>query len=67
MKVLLYSYFFYPAVGGIESISATLADGIIKHGHLCKVITESESLDPDNFPYPIYRKPGLKETRSLIK
>jgi len=66
MKVLLYSYLFFPSVGGIESISATLADGLINEGHFCRIITESVYDKPDNFKYPIYRKPGSSIKRSLI-
>jgi glycosyltransferase involved in cell wall biosynthesis len=45
MKVLLYSHAFHPSVGGVESVSMTLAEGFIANGIECKVVTQT--LDDD--------------------
>jgi glycosyltransferase involved in cell wall biosynthesis len=67
LKILLYSYLFYPSVGGIESESRSLAEGLIAQGHDCRVITESPSDKPDDFEYSIYRNPDFKTKRTLVK
>lgn len=67
LKILLYSYLFYPSVGGIESESQSLAEGLLEQGHECKVITESPSDKPDNFEYEIYRNPNRKTKVTLVK
>jgi len=67
LKVVLYSYLFYPSVGGIESISASLAEGLIQQGHVVQVITESTSDAKDNFKYTIHRKPDFSTKKELVK
>jgi glycosyltransferase involved in cell wall biosynthesis len=67
LKVLLYSYYFYPSIGGIESISASLAEGLVQMGHECKVVTESGNDGVDNFEYEIYRQPNRQNKIALVK
>ncbi|OCX54549.1 hypothetical protein BEL04_09950 [Mucilaginibacter sp. PPCGB 2223] len=67
LKILLYSYLFYPSVGGIESESRSLAEGLIKQGHECKVVTESQAAEPDNFECSIHRNPDRKTQKELVK
>jgi glycogen synthase len=67
LKILLYSYLFYPSVGGIESISLSLAEGFVQQGHQCNVVTESESDQIDAFECSVFRKPNLKTKVKLIK
>lgn len=68
MKVLLYSSVFWPSIGGVETIAATLADNIVALGHECVVVTETplngreESRD-----YEVIRKPGYKKRLSLAR
>ncbi|MBD2230095.1 glycosyltransferase family 4 protein [Phormidium tenue] len=67
MKILLYSYVFYPSIGGVETITATLAENIQRLGHHCIVVTEAmlyghQELEVD---YEIYRKPTLRKRLSL--
>ncbi|TPG20620.1 glycosyltransferase family 4 protein [Variovorax guangxiensis] len=45
MKVLLYSHAFHPSVGGVESVSMSLAEGFIANGIECKVVTHSRDDD----------------------
>ena len=51
MKVLIYSHAFYPSVGGVETVSMTLAEGFIANGIECKVVTHS--LDDDEPSPPL--------------
>ena len=59
MKILLYSSVFWPSLGGIETITATLAENIVKLGHECIVVTETPSNISDKRSYQVVRKPSL--------
>jgi len=67
LNILLYSYLFYPSVGGIESESRSLAEGLSEQGHWCKVVTASPSAEADDFEYEIYRNPDRKKQKDLVK
>jgi len=67
MNVLLYSYCFLPSIGGIEVVSATLAEQLTKAGVNIYIVTETPSDEKDNFSYPVYRKPNWKERIRLVK
>ncbi|WP_448562189.1 glycosyltransferase family 4 protein [Trichothermofontia sp.] len=65
MKVLVYSPFFYPSVGGLENIMLTLALEFAKLGHQVKVVCYTPSQDSTlsqdriTFPFEIVRFPTL--------
>jgi glycosyltransferase involved in cell wall biosynthesis len=68
MKVLLYSRSFFPAVGGIESVSLSLAERITEAGHSCLVVTET----PDGGvagrpPFAVVRAPTARKRLALVK
>ncbi len=66
LKVLLFSHYFYPSLGGIETVSLTLAQGFLKNNIACKVITTT----PDNvaqFDFDVIRNPSLKQKIELVK
>ncbi|WP_291276165.1 glycosyltransferase family 4 protein [Flavobacterium sp.] len=67
MNVLIYSHLFLPSVGGIEIVSATLAENLIKHGIRCTVVTNTPSELPDNFIYSVIRRPSLLEKITLVR
>jgi glycosyltransferase involved in cell wall biosynthesis len=54
-------------VGGIETVSATMAELFNKLGYDCDVLTPVENPEPDNFNYVVHRKPGLLKTIKLIR
>jgi glycogen synthase len=58
MKILLSSYAFYPSVGGIEAVSAILADEFTAHGHELKLLTHTQEQGDRTFPYEIIRRPS---------
>lgn len=69
MKILLYSSVFYPSIGGVETITATLADNIQRLGHDCVVVTEAildgqQELEAE---YEIHRKPTLRKRLTLAR
>jgi glycogen(starch) synthase len=59
MKILLASYAFYPSVGGIETVSAILAEEFIANGHEVKILTSTRETRDKTFPYEILRRPGV--------
>lgn len=67
MKVLLFTKAFYPMVGGIETVSATMAELFNKLGHECEVLTTIENPEPDSFSYKVHRNPGILKTIKLIR
>lgn len=67
LKVLLYSHYFYPALGGLETVSLTLAEGFTGKGIDCKVVTISKSNGSREFPFQVIRNPGNKEQIQLVK
>ena len=53
MKILLYSSVFWPSLGGVETITATLAENIVRLGQECIVVTETPSEQEDNRSYSL--------------
>jgi glycosyltransferase involved in cell wall biosynthesis len=64
LKVLFTSHRFYPDLGGIESISATLAHTFSSRGHSVRLVTRSAGdahLDRLQYPFKILRNPSCRE------
>jgi len=59
LKILLLSHSFYPAIGGIESISEMLAEEFIAAGHEVRLITRTKFDQQEIFSYQIIRDPGF--------
>src|SRR5712691_12657167 len=66
MKILLSSYAFRPSVGGIETVSAILADEFVAAGHEVELITETPGEDRKE-SYHVTRRPSLKKLVDLIR
>jgi glycosyltransferase involved in cell wall biosynthesis len=66
MKILLYSKAFHPMVGGVETVSATLAEMFTKLGHECDVLTPVENPQPDTFSYTVHRNPKFSKIIKLV-
>ncbi|MDO9314995.1 MAG: glycosyltransferase family 4 protein [Burkholderiaceae bacterium] len=58
MKIALTSHAFYPAVGGIETMSLLLAYEFIRRGHQVTVVTHTMNPDQDDFPFKVIRAPS---------
>lgn len=67
MNILLVSYVFSPAVGGIETMSETLAEEFTRQGHVVKVVTQTPSLAPDGFAYEVVRQPSRAHLLRLAR
>lgn len=69
MKILLYSSVFYPSTGGVETITATLAENITYLGHECIVVTETplQGKGELNWNYQVIRKPKWQTRLALTK
>lgn len=67
MKILLYSYVFQPSIGGIEIVSATLAECLTQLGHSVTVVTETTSAIQDTSIYTIIRKPNVQQRIALVR
>jgi glycosyltransferase involved in cell wall biosynthesis len=68
LKVLLYSHFFYPDLGGLETVSLTLAQGFIQNGINCKVVTTTGDVEGGReFVFEVIRNPKRKQQRELVK
>ena len=67
MKILVGSYAFGPAVGGIESVSSLLARRWSESGHEVRVATETASPVPDAGRYPVVRQPTAGQMLRLLK
>jgi glycosyltransferase involved in cell wall biosynthesis len=59
MKILFFSHAFYPAIGGIESISEMLVEEFLNAGHEIHLMTWTASPVEQNGAYQITRRPGL--------
>jgi len=66
MKVLLSSYYFFPSIGGLETISAILAREFVRAGHVVKLVTQTRSTEVDDFPFEVIRQPAPLHLLSLI-
>lgn len=60
MNILMTSEFFYPHVGGLESITESLADEFVRMGHSVIIITSTVEKGDKTFSYIVLRKPSIK-------
>jgi hypothetical protein len=76
MNLLIYSHYFAPSVGGVESIVQSLAGGIAELRTLngdrefnVTVATETPagSCDDAKFPFRVVRRPGVIRLWQLVR
>jgi glycosyltransferase involved in cell wall biosynthesis len=76
MNLLIYSHYFAPSVGGVESIAQSLAAGIAELRTLngnrefnVTVVTETPagSYDDTKFPFRVVRRPGAIRLWQLVR
>ncbi len=67
LKVLLYSHFFYPSLGGLENVSLALAEGFVANGIECKVITVTPDDGTKEFSFDVIRNPNKNQKIELVK
>src|SRR5208283_3220989 len=75
MKLLLYSHFFAPSVGGVETIVLSLArglagvrtaDGLIEFDLTLVTETPRQDFDDSSLPFRVIRQPRLAELLKMI-
>lgn len=66
MRILLYSPAFLPLVGGLENVTAMLAQELTRQGHSVVVVTKTPASD-DRFPYRVSRNPSPLELLRLTR
>ena len=54
-------------VGGIETVTETMAELFNKLGYDCQVLTPVLNPEPDTFAYKVHRNPGVLKTIKLIR
>lgn len=67
MKILFSSYAFRPNVGGIETVSAILAEEFVAAGHEVEVITETCGDDSGEELYRVTRRPSFSKLITLLR
>ena len=76
MKLLIYSHFFSPSVGGVETVVQTLAKGLAEErsgdgSPLYEIILATQTPAGDSIellvPYRIIRQPSRSDLRQLIR
>jgi glycosyltransferase involved in cell wall biosynthesis len=69
VRILIYSRAFWPSIGGIETVSLTLASWLAEKGHECVVLTETPAaLENDRkFAFPVVRQPSTGKRWSLFR
>jgi glycosyltransferase involved in cell wall biosynthesis len=66
VKILMWSQSFYPAIGGIESLSRLLADEFVCRGHDVTLVTDTPSRGEDSFAFAIVRQPTWRKLLRLV-
>jgi len=76
VKLLLYSHFFAPSIGGVETVVMSLAAGLCKCSSSgspgefeLTLVTQTPrgSFDDSSLPFPVVRQPGFSSLLTLIR
>lgn len=69
MRILMYSHYFAPSVGGVERVVESLARGFAERGHRVTVVTEIPAVPvgDSDLPYAVVRQPGPMRLARLIR
>ena len=76
MKLLLYSHYFAPSIGGVETVVESLARGLAE----CRSVSDQREFDvtlvtqtpagsfrDEDLPFPVIRQPGTLALLTLIR
>ena len=63
MKILISSHAFAPSIGGIETVTALLAEEFSRRGHSIKIVTQTPGETLEN----VSRSPSVGQLVSLLK
>jgi len=69
MKILVSTRAFLPMIGGLELVTAHLAEELARLGHEVTVLTTTpgEGADAADLPFRIIRRPGVLETLRWVR
>lgn len=67
MKILISSHAFAPSIGGIETVSALLAEEFLRAGHEVVVVTQTREESAEQFPFRVLRQPSLGELWRVLR
>ena len=76
MKLLLYSHYFAPSIGGVETIVMSLArglaelraaDGSREFELIVVTQTQRENFEENGLPFRVVRQPGLRKLAGLVR
>lgn len=67
IKILIYSPFFYPSIGGLETVVSILAHEFIRQGHEVKLVSQTPATDSKFFPFEVIRQPLPQQLLGLTR
>jgi glycosyltransferase involved in cell wall biosynthesis len=69
VKILMYSHYFLPSVGGVERLVANMARGFAEKRHRVCVATATRcgTFDDSTLPFPVVRRPSVAALVRLIR
>ena len=67
LNILFCSVPFHPSIGGIETISALLAERFHRAGHRVVLVTRSAGESPEPEAFPVVRRPSAARLFALVR
>lgn len=67
MNILMTSVFFYPHIGGIETVTEYLAEEFTRKGHTVTVVTATAEQGEKEFPFKVLRRPTTSQLWQVYK
>jgi glycogen(starch) synthase len=67
MRILMSSHVFAPSVGGLETVSQTLAEEFVRIGHDVRVITQTPGQETYEHPFELVRRPSVRQLVRLLR
>ena len=65
MKILMSSHYFLPSIGGLENVSAMLAEEFVRKGHKVRLVTQTTTNGTDRSPFQVFRQPSASTLLAL--
>src|SRR6266404_5827618 len=65
MKILMSSHYFLPSIGGLENVSAMLAEEFVRKGHEVRLVTQTTTNGTDRSSFQVFRRPSTSTLLAL--
>lgn len=62
LRLVVYSPYFLPRLGGLETVVQVLASEWARMGHQVSIITDTTNAEPDAFSFHVHRRSGFLAT-----